>query len=56
MMVALGEGQGNLQLRGSWVAREMGKVHLSPESASGLTLTLTPTLTLTLTLTNPNQP
>ena len=31
MMVALGEGQGNLQLRGSWVARERGKVHLSIE-------------------------
>ena len=33
MMVALGEGLGSLQLRGSWMARERGKVHASLESA-----------------------
>jgi len=33
MMVALGEGLGSLQLRGSWMARERGKVHVSLESA-----------------------
>ena len=36
LMVALGEGKGQLQLRGLWVARERGKVHLRLESASGL--------------------
>ena len=36
LMVALGETQGQLQLRGLWVAREKGKVHLHLDSASGL--------------------
>jgi hypothetical protein len=36
LMVALGETQGQLQLRGLWVAREKGKVHLQLVSASGL--------------------
>jgi hypothetical protein len=34
--IPLLQGLGNLQLRGSWMARERGKVHVTLESASGL--------------------